>query len=100
MPRVEISTDAKFDLIAIEDYLVNKWSEKIADDFYQKLIEAIEILEQGNVIFEKYENTHFRKFLLTKHNTIIYDIQKEVITIVRILQNFQDPEDNYQSLEK
>lgn len=100
MPKVEISSDAKMDLMKIEDYLINKWSEKVADDFYVKLINAIEILENGSVVFEKYENTRFRKFLLTKHNTIIYDVQKDLITIMRILQNFQDPNENYKSLEK
>jgi plasmid stabilization system protein ParE len=100
MPKVEISSDAKLDLIKIEEYLISKWSEKVADDFYVKLIDAIDILELGNVIFEKYENTRFRKFLLTKHNTIIYDVQNDIITIVRILQNFQNPDDNYKSLEE
>jgi plasmid stabilization system protein ParE len=99
MPKVEISSDAKLDLIKIEEYLINKWNEKVADDFYVKLIDAIEILEMGNVLFEKYENTRFRKFLLTKHNTIIYDVQNDLINIVRILQNFQDPDENYESLK-
>lgn len=100
MSRVEISTDAKLDLIEIENYLVSKWSEKVADDFYQKLVDAIVILEDGHVIFERYEDTQFRKYLLTKHKTIIYDIQKDLITIVRILQNFQDPEENYKSVSE
>lgn len=99
MPKVKISDDAKADLIRIEEYLVNKWNEKVADDFYLKLIDAIEILENTNVVFERYENTRFRKLLLTKHNSVIYDINEELITIVRILQNFQNPEDNYESLK-
>lgn len=99
MASVKISADAKLDLIEIENYLVNKWSEKVAHDFYQKLIDAIVILEDGLVIFERYENTEFRKFLLTMHNTIIYAIDQDLITIVRILQNFQDPEENYYSLK-
>lgn len=71
----------------------------MADDFYVKLIDAVDILEGGSVVFERYENTQFRKFLLTKHNTIIYDIHNDLITIVRILQNFQNPDKNYKSLE-
>lgn len=99
MRKVRISSDAKLDLIKIEEYLLNKWNEKIADDFYQKLINAIDILETTNVNFEKYFDTDFRKFLLTKHNTIIYQVMADEITIVRILQNFQNPEDNYDSLK-
>lgn len=99
MPKVEISSDAKKDLIKIEEYLLNKWNEKVADAFYQKLVDATEILEMGNTVFERYEDTKFRKLILTKHNTIIYDIQNDVITVVRILQNFQDPDDNYDALK-
>lgn len=98
MRKVKISSDAKLDLIKIEEYLLSKWNEKVADDFYEKLIEAIDILENVNVNFERYLDTDFRKFLLTKHNTIIYKIGDEEITIVRILQNFQNPDENYQSL--
>ncbi|UFH32961.1 type II toxin-antitoxin system RelE/ParE family toxin [Chryseobacterium sp. C-71] len=100
MRKVKISSEAKLDLIGIEEYLLNKWNEKVADDFYQKLIDAIDILETANVNFEKYLDTDFRKFLLTKHNTIIYKVINDEITIVRILQNFQDPDENYKSLEK
>lgn len=99
MRKVRISSDAKLDLIKIEEYLLNKWNEKVADDFYQKLINAINILETTNVNFKKYFNTDFRKFLLTKHNTIIYQVMEDEITIVRILQNFKNPEDNYDSLK-
>lgn len=88
MRKVKISSEAKLDLIGIEEYLLNKWNEKVADDFYQKLIDAIDILETANVNFEKYLGTDFRKFLLTKHNTIIYKVINDEITIVRILQNF------------
>ena len=98
MRKVKISSEAKSDLIRIEEYLLNKWNEKVADDFYQKLIDAIDILETTNVQFEKYLDTDFRKFLLTKHNTIIYRMENDDITIVRILQNFQDPDENYKSL--
>lgn len=98
MRKVKISSDAKSDLIKIEEYLLRKWNEKVADDFYEKLIEAIDLLENVNVSFERYLDTGFRKFLFTKHNTIIYKIEDEEITIARILQNFQDPDENYKSL--
>ena len=100
MRKVKISSEAKLDLIRIGEYLLNKWNEKVADDFYQKLIDAIDILETTMVNFERYFDTDFRKFLLTKHNTIIYRLIGDEITIVRILQNFQNPDDNYKSLNE
>ena len=59
----------------------------------------MEILSSEKVVFSRYEETEFRKYLLTKHNTIIYKIENDIIYIVRILQNFQDPNDNEKSLK-
>ena len=44
MRKARISSKAKLDLIRIEEYLLNKWNEEVADNFYQKLIDAIDIL--------------------------------------------------------
>lgn len=99
MRKVKISSQARLDLIRIEEYLLDNWSEKVADDFYEKLLDAIDILEMTNVNFERYLDTDFTKFLLTKHNYIIYRIIGNEMTVVRILQNFQNPDDNYDSLK-
>jgi len=68
-------------------------------DFYDKYDKAFEIIASEKVIFSRYEDSDFRKYLLTKHNTIIYKIENNVIYITRILQNFQDPDNNYESLK-
>ena len=60
----------------------------------------MENIASEKVLFYRYEDTEFRKYLLTKHNTIIYKIEDDIIYIVRILQNFQNPDDNYKSIEK
>lgn len=99
MRRVEILSSADLDFKKIENYLFNKWSYKVLLDFYEKYDKALEILSSEKILFSTYEDTDFRKYLLTKHNTIIYKIENEVVYIVRIMQNFQDPEDNYESLK-
>jgi hypothetical protein len=57
------------------------------------------MLLEKKVIFKKYEDTHFHRFPLTKHNSIIYNYEDDVLYIHRILQNFQDPYENYKSLK-
>ena len=99
MKAVIITDEAKFDIAEIEEYLLKKWNIDVLLDFNDKFDKAIHTLRSGNVLFEKYENTEFRKFLLTKHNTIIYKIDDETIFIVKILQNFQDPNGNEKSLK-
>mgnify|MGYP000700506672 CR=1 FL=1 len=83
------NNDTKAILIAYRAYL----------DYYKgNYDKALEILSSEIVVFSFYEDTLFRKFLLTKHNTIIYKIENETIYITRILQNFQNPEKNYKDL--
>ena len=97
--KIEILSSADKDLKSIEEYLLEKWSYEVLLDFYEKYDKALEILSSEIVVFSFYEDTLFRKFLLTKHNTIIYKIENDIIYIVRILQNFQDPNDNEKSLK-
>ncbi|MBP7500754.1 MAG: hypothetical protein KA796_12945 [Chryseobacterium sp.] len=99
MKRLETSTSADLDFKNIEDYLLKEWSYDVLVDFYDKYDKALEILSSEKVVFSRYEETEFRKYLLTKHNTIIYKIENDIIYIVRILQNFQDPNDNEKSLK-
>ncbi|HAP95691.1 type II toxin-antitoxin system RelE/ParE family toxin [Epilithonimonas hominis] len=99
MKRIETSTSADLDFKNIEDYLLQKWSYDVLVDFYDKYDRALEILASDNVVFSRYEDTEFRKYLLTKHNTIIYKVENDIIYITRILQNFQDPDDNQKSIK-
>ncbi len=96
--RINFSDESLSDLRNIEQYLLENWSAKILDDFLTKLDEIVEIISEGSVVFQKYENTNYHKILITKHNTLIYIIENNVLKIIRILQNFQDPDDNQQSL--
>ena len=97
--RYEISEKAEQDLIQIEDQLLEEWNINVLLDFSEKFQKAINILMEKNVYFQKYENTHFYKLILTKHNSIIYNYVDDVLLIHRILQNFQNPDENYQSIK-
>lgn len=98
--RYEISEKAEQDLLHIEDYLLEEWNIDVLEDFFEKFQKAIDILLDEKVFFQKYEDTNFHKFLLTKHNSIIYSYGEDVLFIHRILQNFQNPDDNYKTLDK
>jgi len=98
--RYEISKQAQEDLFNIEYYLLKEWNIDVLEDFFEKFKKAINILLDKKVLFQKYEDTDFHKLLITKHNSIIYSYGEDVLYIHRILQNFQDPEENYKSLEK
>lgn len=95
---IVVLPSADNDFKNIEDYLLNKWSYDVLRDFYHTFDRALEILSSQKVVFSNYMDTEYRKFLLTKHNTLVYEIRNDTLYIVRILQNFQDPDENYQSL--
>lgn len=92
------TAEADRDLMLIEDYLLRNWSYAVLVDFYRKYDRACEMICDGSVKFMQYEDTEYRKFLLTDHNSIIYKIAGNQVIIMRILQNFKNPDDNYQSL--
>lgn len=97
--EIQFSKASFDDLDEIEDYLLNTWNDKVLDDFNLKLDQTLNLIIDGVVVFQKYEDTNYHKILITKHNTLIYSLDQNILTIHRILQNFQDPDDNYESLK-
>ncbi|MBW3524786.1 MULTISPECIES: type II toxin-antitoxin system RelE/ParE family toxin [unclassified Chryseobacterium] len=97
--EIQFSKASFDDLDEIEDYLLNTWSDKVLDDFNLKLDQTLNLIIDGIVVFQKYEDTNYHKILITKHNTLIYSLNQNALIIHRILQNFQDPDDNYESLK-
>lgn len=97
--EIQFSKASFDDLDEIEDYLLNTWSDTVLDDFNLKLDQTLNLIIDGIVVFQKYEDTNYHKILITKHNTLIYSLDQNALIIHRILQNFQDPDDNYESLK-
>ena len=92
--EIEFTDEAYENLDLIEDYLLYKWNDKVLENFNFKLSKCLEMITGGLVIFQKYENTNYHKVLITKHNTLIYEVKNDVLIIHRILQNIQDPTEN------
>lgn len=96
--KIQFSKQSFDDLDEIEDYLLNKWNDKVLEDFNAKLDHCIKLIVDEVVVFQKYEDTIYHKVLITKHNTMIYSLNEDTLTVHRILQNFQDPDENYKSV--
>ncbi|MPS74554.1 MAG: type II toxin-antitoxin system RelE/ParE family toxin [Chryseobacterium sp.] len=89
---------AKSDLENLEDFLIQNWGFDVLDDFYEILERRISLLENGNLIHQKYEDTDFHKLLITKHNSIIYEINENKINLLNMINNFQNPDSNYKTI--
>ncbi|MFC6267817.1 type II toxin-antitoxin system RelE/ParE family toxin [Frigoriflavimonas asaccharolytica] len=92
--RVQYTDQSLEDLKEIEYYLLQKWNVEIFENFIDKFYHIVELILEENVIFQKFEDTKYRKILITKHNTLIYKVENEVLFIIKILQNFQNPAEN------
>jgi len=96
--EINFSDESLSDLKNIEEYLLKKWNVSVFENFLIKLDEVIDIITEGNVVFQNYESTKYHKILITKHNTLIYIVEDNVLKIIKILQNYQNPSENYKSI--
>jgi len=83
---------AEKDLENILTYLEENWSEQVLTNFIAIVEEIISIIRanphQYPLIHKKKK---IRKCVLTKHNTLFYQIGSTEIAILRIFDNRQDP---------
>lgn len=93
-----ITDEAQNDLLQIEDYLLRKWSFEVVVAFNEKYDSAVELICNSKVKFVKYGGTEVYKYLLTKHNSIIYKIDGNKVIVLKILQNFKDPDQNFKDI--
>lgn len=98
--KVIISNRAKNDITDIKYYVVNKWGWKVFEAFYNKLNATIDLIKDGVVVHQYYEDTQYKKVLITEHNTLIYYIENDILYLVTILNNFKDPNANYDIVKK
>ncbi len=72
------------------EYLTDKWSISVAEEFYFRTHAIIEILkEHPDAGKEIKERQPVRQFLVTKHNYLVYKIVKDKLIIVNIVDTRQ-----------
>lgn len=91
---------AKSDLENLEDFLIENWGFKVAEDFYEILEKKISLPENGNLVHQIYEDADFHKLLITKHNYIIYEIAADQINLLHMINDFRNPDYNYNLITK
>jgi len=77
----------------IKDYIDSIWDSKIVEEFENLVDERVEQLKQNNLIAPKIENTNYRKLVIHKNTSLIYDITEELIRIHLVWDNRQDPKE-------
>lgn len=75
----------------IKDYIESIWDLETMKKFEDLIDERIEQLKKNNFIAPKIQNTNYRKLVIHKNNSIIYDITEQLIRIHLVWDNRQDP---------
>lgn len=83
---------ALIDLSDILEYLENKWTEKEIRNFARKLDNTLQLIISNPFIFQKSDTINIRRAVVTKHNTLYYRIDKDIIQIISVFSNFQNPQ--------
>ncbi len=80
------------ELEQIAEFLETNWTEKELRKFASKLDHTIEIISKSPEIFSvSFEKKEVRKAIVDKYSILYYRIKEDVIEIVSIFANRQDP---------
>ena len=90
--KVIWSGEAVENLEKIIAYLQEKWSEKEIKKFIKKLNKQISVIKNLPQSFPKSYYIEARKSVLSKHTTIYYKVFENIVYIVTIFDNRQNPE--------
>ena len=89
---VVVSPQAKLDIAQILFYLKENWSQKIVDDFLQKLQIFYHIISINPTIFGYYSRSrNIRKYALTKQNIIYYRNRRKAVEVITVFDGRQNP---------
>ncbi|SHH84419.1 type II toxin-antitoxin system RelE/ParE family toxin [Flavobacterium defluvii] len=72
------------------DYLEAEWSERVAQNFIDKVNTTIELLKNDNVLFIKTNYKSVYKIVITKHISLYYRIENTNLELLRFWNTFQD----------
>jgi len=91
--KVIISKRDSLNLAQLLDYLREEWSDKVQNEFIEKLNRAILIIRKNP---DSFEHSKFRKGLhrcvVTKQTSLFYKFDNGNIYIVSFFDNRQNPE--------
>ena len=93
MPKEIIwSRIAEDDLINVTNFLLAKWSKKIADDFIDLLEEFTDQVSNNPECYPMInKKKRIHKCVVTKHNSLYYHEVDNKVEIIRLFDNRQNP---------
>ncbi len=82
---------AEKDLERNIDYLLQDWSEKVAQSFVQSVTQTIKQISKNPNTFQRYESSKIRFVLIVPQITLFYEVDENKVVLLRLWNNKQDP---------
>jgi plasmid stabilization system protein ParE len=86
------SPDAEKDLNNTLDYLEQNWPITVVQDFINNLFNTLDWISKNPLIFNHFKNKdNIRKYVLSQHHTLYFELVDSQVYLLRIFDNRQDP---------
>jgi len=83
------------------DYLEQNWSKRLISSYLDRIDKIIALIEINPEVFPKWkDNLIIRKVVIVKQITMFYEIKKETINILLFWNNYQNPNNLIELLNK
>ena len=89
--RIEWTQEAISNYNAIIDYLTEKWTEREAERFAEKVNATLRILATGKVRFRYSAQKNIYEVLVSKQNLLVYRMNSENIQLLAFFDTRQHP---------
>lgn len=87
------SVESSLKVEEIKEFILLKWSEKEVGAFLQNLRKFESLVKQfPNLYPPSRSHPHLRKAVISRHNSVIYEIDGAYIKVHTVLDNLQDNE--------
>lgn len=82
------------------DYLEQNWSKKVIRSYLDRIDKIIALIEINPEIFPKWRGSSIRKVVIVKQITMFYEIKEDTINILLFWNNYQNPNNLIDLLNK
>jgi plasmid stabilization system protein ParE len=91
MRELVFSSRSKTEIKTIVDYLIEKWSVTISDEFLDKLKANLDLIQKSPELFPKSKSRNYHKCVVIKQVTIFYRFDYKKIYIISVFDTRQNP---------
>ncbi len=90
--RITWTEEAENTFEAIVLYLQNNWSEKEVQGFVKRVNKVLTLIRENPNLYRRSKQKGIHEAVVTKHNTLYYQVLEERIVLITFWDTRQDPD--------